>query len=139
MIEQQELGRVNDAASWFEAFIVAHPVVVSIFLAWFVSWVVTAALKKPLRAWVNNDWQDWVVRTFDCLVATSVCVQTWPNDHAAWWALAIGFGSPFAYFAVSELLCLWKPGLRKYLTLGELATPLPPPVVQPPAPPGDTQ
>lgn len=119
---QEQLTKVDEGANWFEAFIVTHPYVVAIAVALLASWVITAAFKKPLRALLPDAWQDWCIRTFDCAVAVGIALKMWPGDHAVYWALLIGFGSPISYAAVAGAL-IWKwPALEKYLTLRELSS-----------------
>ena len=119
-MSQQTVAQANEYASAFEAFIVAHPVVTCIALAWVVSWVVTVTARPFLKAVLPDHIERHVIRLFDVVIATFAVFEMWPNDHALWWALGIGGSSPIAYFALSELLC-WKwPTLRKYLSLREL-------------------
>lgn len=116
----EEIGKANEYASFFEAFIANHPFVTAILVATLVSWAVTAAFKVPLRALLPDAWQDWCIRTFDCAVAGAVAWYMWPGEHDAVWALLVGTGSPVVYWALSGFL-VWKwPGLQKYLTLREL-------------------
>lgn len=116
-MDSQILDQVNGAASWFETFIQAHPVVTCWALAWVVSWVVTIAFRPVLQYLLPDQVERHVVRLFDCVVAFFVVFDMWPHDFAHWWAMGIGFASPFGYFAFSELLC-WKwPGLRPRLSL----------------------
>lgn len=135
----EQISTVGDYVSTFEAFIPAHPTTVSIALAFIISWGLTAAVASLMRALFPDNIERAVIRLFDIVVATIVAVFTWPGDRAVWWALAIGVSSPFGYLALSELLCWWKPGLKKYLSLRELAPDEPATGDDTRIPPGDSQ
>jgi hypothetical protein len=68
--------------------------------------------------------------TIDAGIAAAVAALVF-HDQFAWpivvlVCLLVGAGSPFAYRLLALALCWWKPGLRKYLALPELADPEPP-------------
>lgn len=121
MNTQQALEGAHKYASEFEKFIVTYPLVTCIALAWVVSWVLTVTARPFLKAIFPDHLERHFIRVFDVAIAFLVVWDMWPGTFAHWWALGIGGASPFAYFALSEVLC-WKwPGLRKYLSLRELA------------------
>jgi hypothetical protein len=121
MLEQTKT--VSEAATWFEAFILAHPVVTCILLAWVVSWVLTVAFRPVLRYLLPDGIERHVIRLFDVVIAFFVVLDMWPHDFAHWWAAGIGGASPFAYFVFSELICWKLPAARRALSLRELAEP----------------
>lgn len=135
-----QISKASEYASAFEAFIGAHPTVISIVLAFVISWGLTAGLASLLRVLLPDNIERALIRLFDIAVAALVAFYTWPGAHAVWWALAIGVSSPFGYLALSELL-IWKwPALRKHLSLRELAAePDPETGDDTRTPPGDTK
>ena len=117
MIEQAQ--KIDAGATWFETFILAHPVVTCIALAWVGSWVLTILLKKPLCHVVADDWEAWWLRMLDSTIATGIVAYMWPGDHVVVWALVLGPASPVAYLILAALLCWWRPALKPYLSLPE--------------------
>jgi hypothetical protein len=126
MNETESVARANAFVTAIEAFAVAHPFITASAAAWVLSWLVTWTLRQPIRALMPNDWDAWGVRAFDVLVAGAAAFVLLKllQIPIAWLIVAaaiVGFSSPLGYFLLSAAIC-WKwPGLRKYLTLRELA------------------
>jgi hypothetical protein len=126
MNESESVARANAFVTALEAFAVAHPFITAWAAAWVLSWLVTWTFKKPIRALLPDEWDAWGVRAFDVHVAGVAAFVLLKLLHipVAWLVVAagiIGFSSPIGYFLLSAAAC-WKwPGLRRYLTLRELA------------------
>lgn len=114
----EQIGKVDEYAGFFEAFIANHPFVTAILVAIVCSWTLTLAVKPvaPAGAWKGRG-----LRLFDMAVAFGICARMWPGDHWLLWALLVGSSSPVVYWLLTGLFG-WKwPAAKRFFTLRELA------------------
>lgn len=113
-------------ASELEVFIQQHPVIALLIGVVVCGWLITGIVnmwlpstKKVVR----------VLMTIDFAIAAVLTAVIFHKEFS-WPVLLLvcllcGAGSPFAYRLLALWLCWWKPGLRPYLVLPELAKPDP--------------
>lgn len=109
-------------ASELEVFIQQHPVIALLIGVVVCGWLVTGIVNLWLPSTKN------VVRILMTADAGIAAALTAVIFHAqfSWPVLLLlcllcGAGSPFAYRLLANLACRWKPDLRKFLVLPELA------------------
>lgn len=117
-----QLDKTNAYASWFESFLHDHPISSAFAIAFVASWVLTAFVKPWLSKGPNFA---RTVRSIDCVIAAAIASLLLHGQFGWRWitglSLLIGGSSPFVYWLLAAGAC-WKwPGLRRYLSLRELA------------------